>query len=761
MFCLEVCLEVFSRSYDNISLMGEFEYDEYGPYDTSLLSINVDIHPVYPGLVLTHPSVGRKLIKVNSLTPTTNIQLLSQDILDKCKLIPTQKQPEIEQLLLYLQKRNLNRPDNILRPSISDTIEHSSIENLSEYTELLYEDETSKIQASKHILNLARNPENLETLLHSQTLLGALSRVLRDDWKKSTELASNIVYIFFCFSAFSQFHQVITDNKIGGISLQIIEYELEKYKKWKKELTDKRRSESKENAEEFEKKMEVALANGDQLLRVTLYLLLNISEEVRIQMKMRQKGIIKILIECLKQDRSEEVQILVVSFMKRLSLFIENITEMAELGVVKHLDKLIPCEHDDLLGLTLRLLLNLSFHTKLRADVHEVKMTQKLVKLLKTDEHRISALCLLYQLSYDEKHRAVYAFVPELIEHIVAELLKPKNGTEPEPTATALLVNLCSNVACVGQVCKMHNGKVVKALAKRAFRQKSVLLMKMVRNMSQFDSAKDHLMNYIGELAQAIGSSLGKCYQKFMEDDAPKSRLNERMANLEELEEVEAFALECVGTLANVTNADLDYNMIIDEYNLWEPIAMVLDPTSKTPDDLCLEIIILLGTFCIDDQCANNLASKGLIPLLIELLKQKQEDDELVCQIVNVINRLITHKATRELVVNQSQAGDYIIDLMHDSNEQIRKVCDETLDLIAQVSPAQAEKIKLERFKWHNQQWLQILESKQFDDHFGELGYEEALYQDGIMGGHGGVELLDDPNDLYWGELDNQQHEYY
>jgi hypothetical protein len=41
--------------------MGEFEYDEYGPYDTALLSIQIDIHPVYPGLVLTHPSVGRKL----------------------------------------------------------------------------------------------------------------------------------------------------------------------------------------------------------------------------------------------------------------------------------------------------------------------------------------------------------------------------------------------------------------------------------------------------------------------------------------------------------------------------------------------------------------------------------------------------------------------------------------------------------------------------------------------------------------------------
>merc|ERR1712071_258281 len=269
--------------------------------------------------------------------------------------------------------------------------------------------------------------------------------------------------------------------------------------------------------------------------------------------------------------------------------------------------------------------------------------------------------------------------------------------------------------------------------------------------------------NYICELAQAISSSLGKCYQKFQEDDAPKSRLNERMANLEELEEVEAFALECVGTLANVTNADLDYNMIIDEYNLWEPIAMVLDPTSKTPDDLCLELIILIGTCCIDDQCALTLAQKGLIPLLIELLKQKQEDDELVCQIVNVINRLITHEKTRGEVVANSQAADYIIDLMHDSNEQIRKVCDETLDLISQVSPMQSEKIKAEKFKWHNQQWLQILESRQLEEKFESLGLDDGLgYREGIFSGPGGVEFLEDDahyeNELYWNEMNGQTY---
>ncbi|KAH3798889.1 hypothetical protein DPMN_152492 [Dreissena polymorpha] len=40
----------------------------------------------------------------------------------------------------------------------------------------------------------------------TETVVSALARVLRDDWKKSSELATNIIYIFFCFSSFTQFH---------------------------------------------------------------------------------------------------------------------------------------------------------------------------------------------------------------------------------------------------------------------------------------------------------------------------------------------------------------------------------------------------------------------------------------------------------------------------------------------------------------------------------------------------------------------------
>ena len=67
-----------------------------------------------------------------------------------------------------------------------------------------------------------------------------MARVLREDWKRSTELATNIVYIFFCFSSFSQFHGVIAHFKIGSLCMGILEHELRKYDLWLEELNTKK-----------------------------------------------------------------------------------------------------------------------------------------------------------------------------------------------------------------------------------------------------------------------------------------------------------------------------------------------------------------------------------------------------------------------------------------------------------------------------------------------------------------------------------------
>lgn len=62
-------------------------------------------------------------------------------------------------------------------------------------------------------------------------------------------------------------------------------------------------------------------------LSVAYYLLLNLAEDLKVEMKMRNKSIVAFLVKTLDRD-NHELLILVVSFLKKLSIFIENKTEM-------------------------------------------------------------------------------------------------------------------------------------------------------------------------------------------------------------------------------------------------------------------------------------------------------------------------------------------------------------------------------------------------------------------------------------------------
>ena len=57
------------------------------------------------------------------------------------------------------------------------------------------------------------------------------------------------------------------------------------------------------------------------------YLLLNLAEDLKVEMKMKNKNVIKMLVKSLDRENFE-LLILVVSFLKKLSIFVENKTEM-------------------------------------------------------------------------------------------------------------------------------------------------------------------------------------------------------------------------------------------------------------------------------------------------------------------------------------------------------------------------------------------------------------------------------------------------
>jgi hypothetical protein len=150
---------------------------------------------------------------VKALNPKSNIGALAKEVVSKCKLIHPGKINDVEQQLYYLQKRSLNsattRPGTAVEKfketnEKAETPEPSQSRNsfyaeeeeyeeeilpllssIDEYIEGLYEEMPDKIIATRNILQLARVPENMGKLIQNEALISALSRVLREDGKKS------------------------------------------------------------------------------------------------------------------------------------------------------------------------------------------------------------------------------------------------------------------------------------------------------------------------------------------------------------------------------------------------------------------------------------------------------------------------------------------------------------------------------------------------------------------------------------------------
>ncbi|XP_076806498.1 kinesin-associated protein 3-like isoform X2 [Clavelina lepadiformis] len=702
---------------------------------------NIDVHPSEKAIIVNYeveatilgelgdPMLGekkesQKVIRLRSLNEKTDISALAREVVERCKLIHISKLPEVEQLLYYLQNRketakgpqeksvkSKKSAQGLLDPapdclSDSNLIDNEipSVNNIDDYVELLYEDVPSKIKASALLLRLTRNPDNLEELNHHATVLGALTRVLREDWRKSVELSTNIMYIFFCFSAYTQFHSVIAHHKIGALCMTIAEHELARHNSWREDV-EKRKQEIAnqpdndqmiKDYEKANKKYQGLVRKQDQLLRVAFYLLLNLAEDTRVEAKMKNKGIVGLLVKALETRRNPDLILLVISFLKKLSIFLENKNEMTNQDIVAKVAPYVACDNSELSSLAVRLLLNLSFDKNLRHKMIDLGLLPRIASLLGDECNQAATVCLLYHLSVEDKVRSLFSYtdcIPQLLD-IVFNF--PAGPVSIE--VAALCINIATNKRNTQIICEWGDGKGIKFLVRRAFKFKDPLILKMIRNMSQHAGPiKSLFIEHAGAFAKAI-----------------------------KIEKDEDFVIECLGTLGNLNHPNLNYEAILERYDLMAFIQRILKP-NQAEDDLVLECIVLLGTVALDGNCAAMLSKSGIIQVLIDLLNAKQEDDELVLQIAYVFYQMIWHEETRIVIVSKTQVPAYLIDLMHDRNTEIRKVCDNTLDIIMEYDVEWAKRIQLEKFRWHNSQWIDMVESQQQNDVDDDDIYDDVL----------------------------------
>ena len=70
----------------------------------------------------------------------------------------------------------------------------------------------------------------------------------------------------------------------------------------------------------------------------------------------------------------------------------------------------------------------------------------------------------------------------------------------------------------------------------------------------------------------------------------------------------------------------------------------------------------------------------------------------ILLQVVYVFHQLCVHEETRKYVVQDTDAVAYIIDLMHDKNTEVQRVCDRTLDIISQYDDSWSDRVQVSGF---------------------------------------------------------------
>ena len=157
-------------------------------------------------------------VRLKPIKSDTNLQKLAKDIVSKCKYISEKKYPVVEQLVHDLKRRQF---DNADADGYEDRSSASlaSMDRIDDYMEQLYGggggdgDLKDKIKGSGSILSLCCTVGNLEPLIQNMQLMSALSRVLADDFRRSSDLCYNLARVFLAFSNFMEMHSILANYK--------------------------------------------------------------------------------------------------------------------------------------------------------------------------------------------------------------------------------------------------------------------------------------------------------------------------------------------------------------------------------------------------------------------------------------------------------------------------------------------------------------------------------------------------------------------
>lgn len=627
-----------------------------------------------------------------------------------------------------------------------------SITELQKYFDLLYEEDSGKLEGAVKIFRLSLENENLLSLTTNEELLKALSRIFREENRKSNDVSSLILAFFCSISFFKEFHSIITDNKVGITSIDLINLLFEKESTLYQQLkindqqankldnqdenkSDKLDSESV-NINQLmisRKKFEIFQRKNNRLLQLSFFLLLNLSSDTKTEYKIFNKNIITHLINSLKRPNLNlEMQLIILTFLQRLSIKLECKNQMISLGIVPIIYALLNnivnqvSYYSILTNPLFKLIFNLSFDLKCRTQMIKQGYIHKLIQILIKSRFKNEKLLIsiFYQFTLEKKYRNLFIITlstgknlinlfvnrtfqigDKLNQNLAYEFLLDNDHCFTE--YACLMINLSMDKDCAQMICE--NNALEKLLSK-AFNEDlnekncnfiNICYMKILRNVTIHEHPYKMLfLDGYHELLIRLLINENISNSGF----ASKSDSNES-------NNLEIFTIQALNILANLQK--VNWLQLVEKYALYDWMKKRIKVGSNFNNEIIIGCLCVLESCFSQKECAVQLIETDFISLLIDLLNAKQEEDDMVMQILYVINSMSNHEQVCNYLIKNDQIIIYLLDLINDKNNHVKCICNFTLDLISEYDDDLKMRLKEERFKSFNKSWLEMINTNE------------------------------------------------
>ncbi|EAY01407.1 hypothetical protein TVAG_230110 [Trichomonas vaginalis G3] len=563
----------------------------------------------------------------------------------------------------------------VMKPSSSkddvDSLLHNALQKIH------WGDNNECLQTLSSLAEISLTDKNLALIIRHEPLMSALCNNLKKFATSSLPSCIKIMTIFERISYYPDYQSALARFKIGAMSLSLLHVQLHV---------------TQIAASKFTKEdLNAYIKSQNHLIRLTVSLLYNISEDISSMRKMMNKDIISPLITVLKR-RDLEILLLSLRLLRRISLIPVNWGDVP-------FDEIVPAICQDIFRWTpdqsnkrakivtvlkegLELMYTFSFHREVLPNFQKNNVFEYIGKLCDIMELRQSLIKFLYQASLNSP-----TFESFQVQKIVDLLIHAATSNNQDHViALVILMRLSTDIKCSQMIA-----------------QSPIFTPQNVRQM--FVDSANHTSGdsaILLHLIRNIADNQPKLVTGF--DDAIVDACIANKDNLEALCDI--FA---VSSRAKMDSTRAKF--FVSKQPFVQLVVSILSSRNSLPQ-LQLECVMFVSSVVLFSKPAQELEEQGIVKHVVGVFMQYNDDLDIQTQCLFCFYRFVCHTETRKALISHNEIINAVIKHSGSKNSVLSQMANSVLDALVTFDRGWAEKIRKPRFEAFNWEWISIIDKQ-------------------------------------------------